>query len=182
MLRSVKRFEESVKLLQGLYVASARLDDMFALLDPEQHAFFSRVSEDLKQKFASYELLAQWDPTFFHGRSLIFNRETAEHVDRLDTKLGWTPLINVGTHTEGKLRVVDLDIDYLPGTLVFIRGGILPHSVTFSGGQRIAIAHFMHKDVINTADNRPLPISKLKDLQNRFPAKRSKGAADGAEQ
>lgn len=178
----MKRFEQSVKLLEGLYVASARLDDMFAQLDPEQHRFFWRVSEELKQKFSSYEMLTRWDPTFFHGRSLIFNRETAEHVDRLDTKLGWTPLINVGSHTEGKLRVVDLDIDYLPGTLVFIRGGILPHSVTFSGGQRIAIAHFMHKDVINTADNRPLPISKLKDLQNRFPAKRSKGAADGAEQ
>lgn len=170
-----------MKLLQGLYVASARLDDMFALLDPEQHAFFSRVSEDLKQKFASYELLAQWDPTFFHGRSLIFNRETAEHVDRLDTKLGWTPLINVGTHTEGKLRVVDLDIDYLPGTLVFIRGGILPHSVTFSGGQRIAVAHFMHKDVVNTVDASPLPISSLKDLQKRYPSKSTRVGGNGDE-
>ncbi|EJD40572.1 hypothetical protein AURDEDRAFT_22506, partial [Auricularia subglabra TFB-10046 SS5] len=83
----------------------------------------------------------------FHGRSIIFNRETGEHTDRRDPKLAWTPVITLGRYTRGKLRVLGKEIDYLPGTLAILRGGILKHSVTFSGGQRVAIAHFMHKNV-----------------------------------
>ncbi|EJD48428.1 hypothetical protein AURDEDRAFT_45474, partial [Auricularia subglabra TFB-10046 SS5] len=81
------------------------------------------------------------------GRSIIYNRETGWHTDRRDPKLTWTPVSTFGTYSEGKLHVLGREIDYLPGTLVFIRGGILRHAVTFSGGQRVAIAHFMHKNV-----------------------------------
>ncbi|KZV79611.1 hypothetical protein EXIGLDRAFT_578892, partial [Exidia glandulosa HHB12029] len=83
----------------------------------------------------------------FHGRSLIYNRETPTHNDRRDMKFAWTPLLTLGRYTTGKLRVLDLEIDYKPGALVLIRGGTLKHSVTFEGGQRVAIAHFMHHNV-----------------------------------
>ncbi|KZV78880.1 hypothetical protein EXIGLDRAFT_588393, partial [Exidia glandulosa HHB12029] len=83
----------------------------------------------------------------FHGRSIIYNRETPLHNDRLDMKFAWTPLITVGKYTKGTIRVLNLAIDYNPGALVFIRGGTLKHSVTFEGGQRVAIAHFMHHNV-----------------------------------
>ncbi|EJD32269.1 hypothetical protein AURDEDRAFT_44940, partial [Auricularia subglabra TFB-10046 SS5] len=85
--------------------------------------------------------------TFFHGRSIIFNRETPEHSDRLDPKPAWTPVVTLGDYTSGTLHVAGLEIDYLPGTIVFLRGGILKHSVSFSGGQRVAIAHFTHREM-----------------------------------
>ncbi|EJD35532.1 hypothetical protein AURDEDRAFT_42786, partial [Auricularia subglabra TFB-10046 SS5] len=84
--------------------------------------------------------------TFFHGRSIIWNRATPEHEDQKDMKLAWTPLITVGEYTRGTLHVCGMEIDYLPGSLVFLRGGILKHRVSFDGGQRVAIAHFMHKE------------------------------------
>ncbi|EJD34745.1 hypothetical protein AURDEDRAFT_40117, partial [Auricularia subglabra TFB-10046 SS5] len=85
--------------------------------------------------------------TCFHGRSIIYNRETGEHTDRCDPNLAWTPVLTTGRYTTGKLHVAGMEIDYLPGTLVFLRGGLLRHSVTFSGGQRVCIAHFTHRTI-----------------------------------
>ncbi|KZV93451.1 hypothetical protein EXIGLDRAFT_576784, partial [Exidia glandulosa HHB12029] len=85
--------------------------------------------------------------TVFHGRSLIYNRATPPHVDKKDPPQNLTPVLTLGEYDDGWLHVPELglDIEYLPGTLVMLRGGLFAHGVTYKGGQRVSIAHFMHE-------------------------------------
>ena len=158
MLDSIPKFNASVKLLRQLRLTSWRLDHCFQRLDSTQHALFTKAAAELKARYPAYGSVADADPSFFHGRSLIFNRATPEHTDRKDMKLAWTPLITVGPYTEGTLHVVGKEIPYLSRTLVFLRGGILKHRVSFSGGQRVSIAHFMHKEQLKEVGVMAVPL------------------------
>lgn len=147
---------------------SARLDHLFSVLDPAQHQHFSRASSKLKESNILYRLLSQDDPSFFHGRSIVYNRETEEHVDGKDKKMAWIPILTVGPYDNGTLRVLGRDIEFLPGTLVYMRGAVLPHKVKFSGGQRIALVHFMHSDVVDEVCPGPLPIETWRHIKARL--------------
>lgn len=161
MFTKVINFNKSLELLSSLRVVSKRIDHFIRLLDPQQHAIFTLARDTLCAQNAGYKLLSTLDSSFFHGRSIIYNRETPEHRDRRDMKLAWTPLVTTGEYERGVLRVLDLDIEYMPGTLVLLRGGILKHRVTFSGGQRVAIAHFMHQNVLADAGVTSLPLTPV---------------------
>ena len=110
MLDTIPKFNASVKLLRQLRLTSWRLDHCFQRLDSAQHALFTQAAAELKARYPAYGSVADADPSFFHGRSLIFNRATPEHTDRKDMKLAWTPLITVGPYTEGTLHIVALDV------------------------------------------------------------------------
>lgn len=164
MTGNAKSLEYSLQLLLELRVVGERLDHLFSVLDPPQHRHFVNVRAALANISATYKIFSAMDPTFFHGRSLIYNRETEAHTDRRDKKLAWTPVLTVGTYDQGILEVLNLEIEYLPGTLVLLRGGVLKHSVRYSGGQRVAIAHFMHQSVVHQVDPSPLPITTFEDI------------------
>ena len=148
VLGSVTKFTHSLELWGRLRAVTLRIMHLLKEFDPVQYQELLAAQEKLKEINPGYPELAEIDGSFFHGRSLIFNRATQEHTDRRDPKFAWTPLLTLGAYTKGKLRVCNLEIDYMPGTLVLIRGGSLRHSVTFEGGQRVCIAHFLHTNVL----------------------------------
>lgn len=138
---------------------------MYRIIDPEQHAFLVDVREALKETYPSYKALSTLDPTIFHGRSCIFNRQTPQHIDRKDPKRNLTPILTFGEYDRGVLHVphLGLELDYGPGTLVMLRGGLLAHGVTYDGGQRISIAHFMHDYMLQEAGLGEPPLARVKD-------------------
>lgn len=88
------------------------------------------------------------DNCLFEGRSIIFNRMTPLHPDKSDLKGGWAFMVALGDFKSGgDLRVpkLNLEMQYLPGDLIAIRGRLLPHEVlAWDKGQRISIVHFTH--------------------------------------
>lgn len=165
VIKSVKNLHQATDLLNQLRVVGARIDDMYRTIDPEQHAFLVRVRERLEDAHPPYKALGTLDPTIFHGRSCIFNRQTPEHRDRKDPKRNLTPILTFGEYDWGVLRVreLGLDVDYGPGTLVMLRGGLLTHGVTYDGGQRVSIAHFMHDYMLREAGLGEPPLTRAKD-------------------
>lgn len=161
MLDKITNLQASIELLGRLRIVTERIDDLLKRLDPKQHKIFSEAKTKLRELNPAYTLLSEIDGGFFHGRSIIYNRATRSHRDRRDMKFAWTPLLTLGTYTSGWLRILNLDIPYLPGTLVLLRGGALHHSVTFSGGQRIALAHFMHQNVLSDVGVEKLPLTPV---------------------
>lgn len=102
------------------------------------------------ERYAHVRSRASIDPSSFQGRSVIYNRQTPNHVDRRDPRLAWTPLFTLGSFKGGNLRVRKLGLRmwYGPGACVFIRGAMFAHEIeSFDGGQRISIAHFCHDSV-----------------------------------
>lgn len=144
---------------------SGRIDHLLSFFDPPQHAYFQDVKKRLQEQNPGYRLLGQLDPSYFQGRSLIYNRETEEHTDKPDPNVAWTPVLCLGKHTHGTLKFLNATVNYPSGALAYIRGGAIPHSVSFSGGQRIAVAHFTHNDTIKEVQKDAAPVSSLDELK-----------------
>lgn len=146
IIRNVWNLNAATELLDKLSIIGQRIDDMYKQIDPKQHEFLVNVKEKLENKYATFKMLSALDPTIFHGRSLIYNRETQEHTDSRDPKSVLTPILTFGGYYWGTLHIpqLGLDVDYGPRTLVMLRGGELAHGVSYGGGQRISIAHFLH--------------------------------------
>lgn len=90
------------------------------------------------------------DPYLMHGRSYNFNRKTNSHTDKNGPFGEWTPMIASGRCRGVKIRLAGVKqiISFEPGTIVFIRGGEIPHAIEgWSGGQRISVACFTHRNI-----------------------------------
>jgi hypothetical protein len=89
------------------------------------------------------------DPILWQGRILMFNIMSPRHLDARNPPAEWTPLHAAGSFTTGRDLIIwqlGLRLRYRPGDLVFIRGGILEHSVEDWGvGQRISAVYLTHK-------------------------------------
>lgn len=84
------------------------------------------------------------------GRSFAFNRLTESHTDPKGPLGEWTPLVALGFSKGAKIRLAGIKeiLCFEPGTIIFIRGGEIPHAIeVWSGGQRISIACFTHQNI-----------------------------------
>lgn len=149
-LGTCTNYSACAKLVYEIKLLSVRLNEALKQLDPDAHKSHKDLSEKIKLDYPHARARASIDPILFQGRSVIFNRQTPNHVDKKDPKLGWNPLTTAGDYTGGCLRIrrLKLRMWYGPGCCVFLRGAILPHEVEeFEGGQRISIAHFCHESL-----------------------------------
>ncbi|TDL13343.1 hypothetical protein BD410DRAFT_735516 [Rickenella mellea] len=95
------------------------------------------------------------DPSLWQGRSVIFNRQTPDHVDRRDDPKEFTPIFVLGRFGGGyiRLKTLRLRMWFGGGACVFIRGGLFPHGIEpFHGSQRVSIAHFAHRSLFRQLD------------------------------
>jgi hypothetical protein len=121
------------------------------MLDPAAFESHVELSEKIKERHPHARARATLDPILFQGRSVIYNRQTPNHVDRKDPKLAWNPLTTAGKdYTGGMLRIrrLGLRMWFGGGACVFLRGAILHHEIEpFGDGQRTSIAYFCHKSL-----------------------------------
>ncbi|KAJ8579255.1 hypothetical protein M405DRAFT_754724 [Rhizopogon salebrosus TDB-379] len=97
-------------------------------------------------------VLQSIDELSWEGRSVQYNRQTPLHPDSTDPPSAWVALVALGKFKGGSLFIprLNLVLYYEPGTIIFIRGHILPHEVlAFHDGQRVSIAHFTHESLWN---------------------------------
>lgn len=97
------------------------------------------------------QALSQW-PSVFSGLEIIANRTTPSHRDAGGAPSHFDLLVSLGRNHEAKLTLPDVqaELDYFPGTMVFISGKVLEHSVgPWINGERLVIAHFMKDKVHN---------------------------------
>jgi hypothetical protein len=131
-------------------LVSERINETLLCIDPDAHASHKELAVKLSQAHPHIRARASIDPILFQGRSIIFNRQTPNHIDRKDPKLAWNPLTTAGTFVGGRLRIrrLGLRMWFGGGACAFVRGGILQHEIEeFEGGQRISIAHFCHNSL-----------------------------------
>jgi len=104
----------------------------------------------LRDKHPHAKAWSAIDGLLWEGRAFQFNRQTPLHPDSTDPPQCWVALVTLGNFQGGELFLprLNLRMSYQPGTIILLRGHILPHEVEdFSGGQRISIAHFTHESL-----------------------------------
>ncbi|KAG1851127.1 hypothetical protein F4604DRAFT_1592525, partial [Suillus subluteus] len=91
-------------------------------------------------------------PSIFSGLEIIANHTTLSHRDVGGAPSLFDLLISLGSGHKAKLVLADVgaELDYYPGTMTFISGKVLQHSIgPWGEGERLVIAHFM-KDKIHS--------------------------------
>lgn len=97
----------------------------------------------------SSSTVSQW-PSIFSGLELIANRVTLSHRDGGGAPTLYDLLVSLGIGHNATMKLADLqaELDYSPGTMVYISGRVLEHSVgPWDNGERFVIAHFMRDKV-----------------------------------
>lgn len=80
----------------------------------------------------------------------LFNKETPEHNDGHSPLRGWDALSAAGDFEGGNIYFPELNVEipYLPGDVIFLRGKILRHGIRpWVGKKRFSMAWFIHEDV-----------------------------------
>lgn len=98
-------------------------------------------------------------PSIFSGLEVIVNRVTLSHRDPGGSATLQDMLVSLGTGHTAKITLPDVraELDYFPGTMLFISGLVLEHAVgPWDGGERFVIAHFM-KDKVHDRMGVPRP-------------------------
>ncbi|KAG1717283.1 hypothetical protein EDB19DRAFT_1651486, partial [Suillus lakei] len=104
---------------------------------------------EVSSKSKKSPAVSQW-PSIFSGLEIIANRVTPSHRDGGGAPPLHDLLVSLGIgHTATiKLADVQAELDYFPGTMLYISGIILEHSVgPWVDGERFVVAHFMKDKV-----------------------------------
>ena len=133
---------------------------------------FSMVSPKLHQAVVEVMLKVRWDdlqigsqawardqivetawkwPGATPGISVISNHATMCHMDIKGHKEWYDLLVAAGTYEECWFHLPDLDLDlkYLPGTIVAFNGRFLRHEVVeWKGGDRVCYAHWVRPTLL----------------------------------
>lgn len=108
------------------------------------------LKEKIMAKYKWAEDLYRQHDVLMQGQSFAFNRQTQSHTDSRGPCGEWTPLIGLGFSRGAKLRLAGIQeiLPFEPGSIIFIRGGEIPHGIeAWQGGQRLSIACFTHRNI-----------------------------------
>ncbi|KAG1817891.1 hypothetical protein EV424DRAFT_1268237, partial [Suillus variegatus] len=106
--------------------------------------------------------VSQW-PSIFSGLEVISNRMTLSHRDPGGAPSHYDMLVSLGIEHDTILSIEDLEAElvYSPGTMTYIAGRVLQHSVHhWNTGEHYVIAHFM-KDKVQDRVGVPRPAFPL---------------------
>ena len=98
-------------------------------------------------------------PSIFSAMQVIVNRQTGPHRDKGGCPSHYDLLVSVGTHNHAAFKLPELGLSllYNPGAFVVLVGKVFLHEVmTWEGGERICVAHFM-KDAVHNRLQLPRP-------------------------
>lgn len=157
-LKTSSSYSSCADVVYQLRSISYKLNEILRILDPEAYKAHRLLRKKLKSLYPHVRARSSIDPFLFQGRSFIYNRQTPNHLDKRDPRIGWTPLFVTGEFVGGWLRIRKLGVKmwFGPGACAWIRGGLFQHEVEpFTGGQRISVASFMHQSVWDTAGIQP---------------------------
>ncbi|KAI6032250.1 hypothetical protein BKA83DRAFT_4046108, partial [Pisolithus microcarpus] len=109
-------------------------------------------------------------PSIYVGLDVIVNQETPPHQDKVSAPSLLDLLVSLGTHY-AQFHISDLGsiFGYQPGTMIYLAGKLLHHSVPkWENGERIALAHYMKDAVHNKFGVGRPAFTQQKDLLGRF--------------
>ncbi|KAI6162708.1 hypothetical protein EDD17DRAFT_1757078 [Pisolithus thermaeus] len=109
-------------------------------------------------------------PSIYLGIDVIVNQETPPHQDQVSAPSLLDLVVSLGTH-DSHFHISDIGakFDYKPGTMIYLAGKVLTHSVPKWGkGEKIALAHYMEDAVHNRFGLPRPPFTQQKHILGKF--------------
>ncbi|KAG1847260.1 hypothetical protein C8R48DRAFT_779242 [Suillus tomentosus] len=133
-IKTATHFSLATQVVLDLELLNCQLNALLRFIDPPQFLAMEKFAFALREHYPHVRAWSAIDGLLWEGRSFQFNRQTPLHPDSTDPVNCWVAL--------------NLRLFYEPGTIILLRGHILPHEVeAFFDGQRISIAHFTHESL-----------------------------------
>lgn len=137
------------------------LDKLISAISPRLHGAASKAMDEVRWGQPSEgsttwgqseisEVARCW-PSVVSGISVISNRASLCHTDINGLKEWYDFLLTAGTYNECVFRLPDLELEleYLPRTMVALNGRVFRHEVVgWSGGERVCYAHWVRPTVL----------------------------------
>lgn len=149
-LETSTRFSLSRTIIRELDPIGVRVNAILEFVGVEAFRSCGNLRDAIIQKYDWAKDLLHDDCILMQGRSFALNRQTESHTDDKGPLGEWTPLIALGFSKGVKIRLAGIKeiLCFEPGTIIFLRGGEIPHAIeAWSGGQRISIACFTHRNI-----------------------------------
>jgi hypothetical protein len=130
------------------------LNRTFFMVHPSLAQHGKVALDRLRQAPMTSDIADSWT-SYFTGIAVIINRKTLAHRDGNGLPPWYDLLLGIGDYHSCTLDMPDLglQLDYGPGTGIFLCGNTIRHAVTdWSGGDRVCYAHFMRKKVLQRLD------------------------------
>lgn len=140
----------SRQVIHDLDPIGVRVNAILEFVGKEAFERSVQLRSEIIRKYEWAKDLLPNDRILTHGRSFAFNRQTESHTDPRGPIGEWTPLIALGFSRGVKIRLAGIKeiLCFEPGTIIFLRGGEIPHAIeAWSGGQRISVACFTHQNI-----------------------------------
>ena len=158
------RTPEAVQWLQKIKPVEELLDKLFSAISPKLHSTASTVMGRVRS--GGLPIGSKGWPQddivriagAASGVSVIANRASVCHVDTKGSKEWYDFLLTAGTYNKCWFRLPDLQLqlEYLPGTVVALNGRILRHEVLeWKGGDRVCYAHWTRPNVLEALSTGP---------------------------
>ncbi|CAE6472640.1 unnamed protein product [Rhizoctonia solani] len=165
------------QFMDGMEALDFRINNLVEIAFPELSQLMQKLRPEAEQNPLMYSLSRVWHSDF-HGRAVLFNKKSAEHIDTSGVHRGWDILVAGGDFEGGGLFFKDLNmrIPFGPGDIIAFDGTAQRHAIEpFTGPQRISHVYFIHDSVFREHGIVPsLPDIHINQLAQRIPQLASK--------
>ena len=123
---------------------------ILAVIHPELYNAGQDTFKRLREcpEIQPQDVLRRWT-SVFNGVSVICNRFTPPHRDGNSRRQWYDLLASIGRYRNCNLKLpgIGLSLEYGPGSVVGLLGGVLEHEVPHFEGERVCYAYFMRDSV-----------------------------------
>jgi hypothetical protein len=147
------------------------INRVFFMVHPSLQQIGSEALDKLRSANLTADVAGSWS-SHFTGIAVIINRKTLAHRDGNGMPSWYDFLLGIGDYHDCTLDMPDLglQLDYGPGTGVFLCGNSIRHEVRdWSGGDRVCYAHFLRKKVLERLNVELSGWSEQKDFCTIIP-------------
>jgi hypothetical protein len=155
LLKPGRNKEEAKQWLAAIFKAHSLLSAAMGIIHPEMYSrgrdALIKIWEGASAEMR--EVLQVW-PSVYSSLSLVVNRCSPYHLDKMGKPQWFDQLLTVGHYNDLDLVLptLRLRLDYLPGTVVAFSGKLLVHGAGETNGDRACIAWYM-QDKVHRAMN-----------------------------
>jgi len=131
-IKLASQFLKMMKTIAGLEILSHGINATLEAIDNVQYKALVELRQKAEVQNPFVKAFGCFDSLAMEGRAIMYNRQTPVHPDHQDPFTSWATMITLGTFCEGGhlyIPRLKLQICYLPGNMVVLRGRILPHEV-----------------------------------------------------
>ncbi|KIJ41764.1 hypothetical protein M422DRAFT_255074 [Sphaerobolus stellatus SS14] len=166
---------EGLSLLKSAEFIHVGLNEMIKVTDPDLHNCLQHIWEKVAHEHITAQSAQMQDPCLLSAHQIAWNRQTDPHYDTKDHPCAFAGLHASSDFTSGGevfFPGLNLQVRFLPGDTLIIRGAVLKHQIhPFRGGMRIAHTSYIPRSIVECYLDNDLTLALIPLAHQKKPMK-----------